>query len=188
MWSAFWLQSPEMGSFIGDPARAGVEMDIVEHDLFSSVASLPIWHGALHWNGYGADHEFANHLEAIPGLGDGFHTYALEWTPTALRFHYDGALIWDASAGPISQRSEYLILSSEVEDSILDRIPVGGYGSRSESAARMVVDYVRVYAVPEPGTGALCGALLLSLGLRPWRRPRGARAGTRTPWAAPRSR
>jgi len=164
MWSAFWLQSPDMGLYLGDPGRAGVEMDIVEHDLFSSVASEPIWHGALHWDGYGAEHKLANYLEPVPGIGDGFHVYALEWTPTALRFYYDGALVWDASAGPISHRAQFLILSSEVEDSIINRIPAGGYGGRSESAARMVVDYVRVYAVPEPGRGSLAAALLLAAG------------------------
>lgn len=31
MWSAFWLQSPTIGVPVGDPATAGVEMDIVEH-------------------------------------------------------------------------------------------------------------------------------------------------------------
>jgi beta-glucanase (GH16 family) len=172
MWSAFWLQSPDLGLYLGDPGRSGVEMDIVEHDLFSSVASTPIWHGALHWDGYGAAHQFRNHLEPMPGIGDGFHVYALEWTPTALRFYYDGALVWDASDGPISHRAEFLILSSEVEDSLINSIPAGGYGGRSESAARMIVDYVRVYALPEPGAGALGGAALLAaaalgLGRRP---------------------
>src|ERR1700733_1353872 len=28
MWSAFWLQSPEMGSYIGDPAVGGAEIDV----------------------------------------------------------------------------------------------------------------------------------------------------------------
>jgi beta-glucanase (GH16 family) len=174
MWSAFWLQSPDMGRYIGDPGRAGVEMDIVEHDLFNSVSTQPIWHGALHWDGYGSDHKLADHLEIAPDIGDGFHTYALEWAPTALRFYYDDVLMWDASVGPISHRAEFLILSSEVEDSILNRIPAGGYGSRAESTTRMVVDYVRVYqAVPEPSTAALL-ALTLGAALA-WRR--GNRAG-----------
>jgi len=163
MWSAFWLQSPDNGVLIGDPEHAGVEMDIVEHDLFTSVTTQPTWHGALHWDGYGADHKMSDFLEPIPGLGDGFHTYALEWSPTALRFYYDDALVWDASAGPISRRSEYLILSSEVESSIINTVPVGGYGLRSQSTARMVVDYVHVFALPEPGAGLLAGMGLLAL-------------------------
>jgi beta-glucanase (GH16 family) len=151
MWSAFWLQSPDMGSFLGDPGRAGVEMDVVEHDLFTSVSTEPTWHAALHWDGYGPEHRFTNALVPMPGLGDGFHVYALEWTPTVLRFYYDGMLLWDASAGPISHRAEYLILSSEVESSLINRIPAGGYGPRSGANPRMLVDYVRVYALPATG-------------------------------------
>lgn len=157
MWSAFWLQSPLMGQRIGDPANAGVEMDIVEHDLFTSVGSGPIWHGALHWDGYGASHKAATRPIVVPEIGDGFHTYALEWTPDALRFYYDDRLMWDAPP-VISHVPEYVILSSEVFDSFVNRIPEGGFGDRSESAARMRVDWVRVYsAVPEPVTGALLG-------------------------------
>lgn len=37
-WSAFWLQSPTIGDPPGDPATAGVEMDIAEHR-----ASCPPW-------------------------------------------------------------------------------------------------------------------------------------------------
>ncbi|NNL68206.1 MAG: glycoside hydrolase family 16 protein [Myxococcales bacterium] len=174
MWSAFWLQSPDMGSFLGDPGRAGVEMDIVEHDLFNSVATEPIWHAALHWDGYGSEHQFKNGLIPMPGIGDGFHTYALEWTPTTLRFFYDDQLLWEPT-GPISHRPEFLILSSEVEDSIINRVPAGGYGTRAESTTRMVVDYVRVYqAVPEPGASvpALLGVLATAAMATPRRRHR----------------
>jgi len=172
MWSAFWLQSPDMGSFLGDPGRAGVEMDVVEHDLFTSVATQPTWHAALHWDGYGAEHKFADALVATPDIGDGFHVYALEWTPTVLRFYYDGALLWDASAGPISQRAEFLILSSEVEGSLLNQLPPAGYGPRSGAHPRMLVDWVHVYALPAPGGAALVASA--GLGLAVLRRRRRA--------------
>jgi beta-glucanase (GH16 family) len=167
MWSAFWLQTPDMGSFIGDPARAGVEMDIVEHNLFTDLALPDVWHGALHWDGYGVDHRILDQAVYVPGIGDGFHTYALEWTPDALRFYFDDDLVWDASAGPISRRPEFLILSSEVED-LFGVLGPDGYGTRAESEARMVVDWVRVYAaVPEPAiAGPLIAALLGSAALR----------------------
>jgi beta-glucanase (GH16 family) len=160
MWSAFWLQSPTMGQMIGDPAHAGVEMDIVEHDLFASVGGGPFWHGALHWDGYGSSHKAADRAVVVPDIVDGFHDFALEWTPDALRFYYDGRLLWNAPK-VISQVPEFMILSSEVMDSFVSQIPEGGYGDRSESTTRMRVDWVRAYsAVPEPGT-----ALLLGLGL-----------------------
>lgn len=165
MWSAFWLQSPDMGQYIGDPARAGVEMDIVEYDLFMSAASSPIWHGALHWDGYGASHKAADRLVPVSdAIDEGFHTFALEWTPAALHFYYDDRLMWNAPP-VISNRSEFLILSSEVLNTFtISEIPEGGYGDRSESAARMTVDYVRVYSlVPEPATGLLLGLSLAAL-------------------------
>jgi beta-glucanase (GH16 family) len=166
MWSAFWLQSPTMGQMIGDPAHAGVEMDIVEHDLFASVPTGPYWHGALHWDGYGSSHKAADKALVVPDIADGFHTFGLEWTPDALRFYYDDRLMWNAPK-VISQVPEFMILSSEVMNSFLSEIPEGGYGDRSESTTRMRVDWVHVYgAVPEPATAALLGAGLLVLTLR----------------------
>ncbi len=170
MWSAFWLQSPDMGQFIGDPERAGVEMDIVEFDLFTTVGSEPIWNGGLHWDGYGADHQFVVQPTSMPALAEGFHTFALEWTPTVLRFYVDDALVWDASDQPISQRAQYMILSSEVESSLINTVPSGGFGAREESAARMTVDWVRVYrAVPEP---SLVWLLVLAVAAVPRERRR----------------
>jgi beta-glucanase (GH16 family) len=163
MWSAFWLQSPTMGQMIGDPAHAGVEMDVVEHDLFASVPSGPYWHAALHWDGYGSSMKAADKAIVVPDIADGFHTFGLEWTSDALRFYYDDRLMWSAPK-VISQVPEFMILSSEVMDSFLSQIPEGGYGDRSESTTRMSVDWVHVYsAVPEPATGALFGAGLLAL-------------------------
>lgn len=163
MWSAFWLQSPTLGAIIGDPGSSGVEMDIVEHDLFGSQAGAPYWHGGLHWDGYGAHHKVRSRAIAVPDIADGFHTFALEWTPDALRFYYDDQLMW-APQPIISHVAQYMILSSEVLDSFLTAIPEGGYGSRDESTTRMRVDWVRAWAlVPEPTTAVLLGAGLLGL-------------------------
>ena len=76
---------------------------------------------------------------------------------------------------PVSARSEYLLLSSEVENgSWAGNIPTGGYGSESASATNMQVDYVRAYALaPEPASslaGLSAAVLLLT------RRPRRTRA------------
>ena len=39
MWLAFWLQSPAMGSYIGDPATGGAEIDTCEHRLQDGSAN-----------------------------------------------------------------------------------------------------------------------------------------------------
>jgi beta-glucanase (GH16 family) len=173
-WSAFWLQSPTIGTPLGDPANAGVETDIAEHRARCETAPSPTsspsststsptapstcrsgddisdrTQRALIWDGYGADRKAAVRLsDPLAGLGnDSWHTFALRWTPTAMTFLYDGAVIWSTS-GPISRRSQYIILSSEVGQFFAGAIPTGGYGSRETTRTNMQVDYVRVWAPP----------------------------------------
>jgi beta-glucanase (GH16 family) len=161
-WSAFWLQSPTIGSPVGDPATAGVEMDIAEHRARCTAAPWPAppstcaldndisdrIQQALIWDGYGTDTKAAVTLSDPLGTsGDGgWHTWALRWTPTDLTFYRDGAAI-SSMSGPISRRSQYIILSSEVGEFFAGAIPPGGYGSRATSTTRMQVDYVRVWSL-----------------------------------------
>lgn len=153
-WSAFWIQSPTMGNPIGDPGTAGMEIDVVEHravDSGGTDISNKAAHN-LHWDGYGTAHKSTGTVTGNLGLATGWHTYAVEWTPTAYRFFVDDRLTY--SANPVSNRTEYILLSSEVQDnSWAGDIPAGGYGDLATSATRMEVDYVRYFApVPEPAT------------------------------------
>jgi beta-glucanase (GH16 family) len=159
-WSAFWLQSPTLGNPMGDPAAAGVEMDIAEHRTRCVTAPSPPapatcgankdisnrTQQALIWNGYGTGSLASVKLSsALTGLSNGsWHTWALRWTSTALTFYYDGTATWSQSS-PISRRSQYIILSSEVGAFFAGAIPPGGYGSRLTSTTNMQVDYVRVW-------------------------------------------
>lgn len=161
-WSAFWLQSPTLGSPLRDPAAAGVAMDVAEHRARCVSALPPIpselcapdndisnrIQQELNWDGYGADAKAVQKLsDPLVGLTNGsWHTWALRWTPTSLTFYYDGAEIW-CQTGPISRRSEYIILSSEVGQSFAGTIPAAGYGSRETSRTNMQVDYVRVWSL-----------------------------------------
>jgi beta-glucanase (GH16 family) len=161
-WSAFWLQSPTLGNPVGDPATAGVAMDVAEHRARCVSAPSPtppelcapendisnrIQQG-LDWDGYGHDSKATRKLSyPLAGLGnDSWHTWALRWTSTALTFYYDGAEIW-CQTGPISRRSEYIILSSEVGQFFAGTIPPAGYGSREATTTNMEVDYVRVWSL-----------------------------------------
>jgi beta-glucanase (GH16 family) len=177
MWSAFWLQSPTIGVPIGSPEPAGVEMDIAEHrascPAAATIVSAPTCrHGqdisnraqrALIWDGYAELRKVLVKLsEPLPGLGNGsWHTWAMRWSARDVTFYFDGAPIGSASAptSPISQRSQYLILSSEVGEFFAGAIPAAGYGSRETTTTSMQVDYVRVWATGPAGTAVPMGAV-----------------------------
>ncbi len=157
MWSAFWMQSPTMGNPIGDPQTAGTEIDICEHRVVdgsgTDISGKIV--GNIHWDGYGASHQSTGYTSPSLGLGTGYHVYGLEWTPTQQKFYIDGVLRWtvnDASNSPVSQRTEFLILSSEVDETSTTwagPIPAGGYGSLLTTTTKMQIDYVRFYKPAE---------------------------------------
>jgi beta-glucanase (GH16 family)/regulation of enolase protein 1 (concanavalin A-like superfamily) len=164
MWSAFWMQSPTMGNPLGDPETAGTEIDICEHRRVdgsgANIDGRVV--GNIHWDGYGANHQSVGYDTGDVGLGGGYHIYGLEWTPTAQRFYIDGVLRWTQTTA-VSQRSEFVILSSEVDDSSTNwagNIPAGGYGSLATTTSKMKIDYVRIYKRAEtPVNGDFEGRL-----------------------------
>lgn len=140
MWSAFWVQSPTMGNPIGNPEEAGMEIDVIEHLPYSNTAKM-----ALHWDGYGSAHKVkSSDYNGIP-ISQGYHVYRLEWAEDYYKIYIDDVLAWTVTT-PISQRGEYIILSSEIQhNSWAGQIPSGGYGSFDDSQVDMIIDYVRVY-------------------------------------------
>jgi beta-glucanase (GH16 family) len=183
-WSAFWLQSPTFGTPLGDPSSAGVEIDVVEHRAFNRQSN-PIsqrYSSAIHWDGYGDAHQQSSKVHTtLTGMGnDSWHTYGVKWSPSGYEFYFDGELVWSVN-GPVSNRAQYLIFSSEVEDAYwAGNIPSGGYGSLAESEANVQVDYVRVYKAVDPqaasadfdGNGVVDGADFLT-----WQRGMGTERG-----------
>ena len=168
MWSAFWLQSPTMGATIGDPWGSGTEMDVCEHRKVDS-ASADISNkivGNIHWDGYGASHKSTGYDSGSLGLASGFHLYGMEWTPTTQRFYIDGVLKWtvnNATASPVSERSQFLIFSSEVDDTSTTwagPIPAAGYGTLATTTTNITVDYVRVYQRAETAVNGDIEALV----------------------------
>jgi beta-glucanase (GH16 family) len=151
MWSAFWLQAPHMGRPPGNPEQAGAEIDICEHRRQDELGDL---NGKvqtnIHWDGYGPHSHSVGSGSYGEGLGAGFHVYGFLWTSTNYQFFVDGRWRFTTAAGH-SQRPEFLILSSEVDNTSTHwagPIPAEGYGSRTASKTRLAVDYVRCYAPP----------------------------------------
>jgi beta-glucanase (GH16 family) len=159
-WSAFWLQTPKNGDPLGDSEKAGVEMDIAEHRTRCGTAARSmracgpsddvenaIQEGVI-WDGYDEHSKSKVQLsDPLPGLDNGsWHTWGLRWTPTGLTFYYDDSAIWSRSA-PISRRSQFIVLSSEVGRFFAGPIPRAGYGSIRTTTTTMQVDYVRAWAL-----------------------------------------
>jgi beta-glucanase (GH16 family) len=164
-WSAFWMTAPTM-TMLGDPHANGTEIDIVEHRKVNANNVLNHNRAVsnIHWDGYDTEHKTVGSGLIGSSLSSGWHLYALEWTTNSQNFYYDGVFVWgvtNSSAqdpippeAPVSQRSQYLILSSEVRNNNwAGNVPAGGYGSRAGSITKMNVDYVRSYtfsSIPQP--------------------------------------
>lgn len=139
-WSAFWLQSPVIGSSL-DPTRAGVELDIMENFTRDNKISHNI-----HWDGYGTDHKH----KGSGGLllwdtSKEFHTFGMYWGKTGYIFYVDGKESWRID-GPVSDVEQFILVSTECM----------GYrnGTRDKPSDILkkavlpdafIVDYVRVY-------------------------------------------
>lgn len=154
-WSVFWTVSqpmllPDMGAHIGDVAKAGNEVDFVEHREVDHEGKRIAGKAnfTLHWDGYAAHRNGSGFLTDDLKLDEGFHIYGCEWSESGYRFFIDGKLLWE-TPGPVSKRPQFAILSTEVDGKLWSwRIPEEGYGDRASGRVKMVVDYVRYYAKP----------------------------------------
>lgn len=154
MWSAFWMQSPTMGNYLYDPFVSGSEIDMAEHrstDGTSNGDIINVVQSNVHWNGYGGSAASSGGNNYGSGLGSGFHTYGFLWTAANYTIYIDGSNVrnWNYSVNgvPVSESTEWLILSSEVQSGLWSgTIPSGGYGALGTSTTQLTVDYVRYYA------------------------------------------
>ena len=132
-WAAFWIQSPGIAKG-EDPAKFGTEIDIFEY--FKKNGENIISHN-LHW-AYGPNQQTIGGLTSlVDGVNEGFHNFALEWTPDKYVFLVDGLKYYEVKKA-ISNINEYLILSMELPHDFDDL-------SESVFPDVFIVDYVRVY-------------------------------------------
>ncbi|HEX2973015.1 MAG TPA: glycoside hydrolase family 16 protein [Tepidisphaeraceae bacterium] len=131
-WPAFWLMGDGVGR-LGNEGRDGTEIDIMEKPWRDDRVSH-----ALHWDGYGKEHQSQDHVATVPGVMDGFHTFALWWSPEEYVFYVDGKETWRTKAGGVCQVPLYLKISDEIG-------PWGGDIKKAHLPDQVLVDYVRVY-------------------------------------------
>jgi len=155
MWSAIWMQSPTMGANINDPVTSGSEIDIAEHRYVDVTDTNNIsnqFQNNIHWNGYASGIE-QSAGSTYTGISSGFHTNGFLWTTSNYSFYIDGnnwrSWSYANNGVPVSASTEWMIFSSEVDDTSTTwagTISTGGYSSLAASTTKLQVDYARYYA------------------------------------------
>ncbi len=139
-WVAFWLMSKSVGHVDGS-GQDGTEIDIFEGFGWTDK----IGH-ALHWDGYGASHQFKSVKNIIPGIREGFHTFTLEWGPNEYIFLIDNVETWRTNAGGVSKVPAYVKITGEISTqswAIYDNW--ANDPAKAVYPDYYVIDYVRVY-------------------------------------------
>lgn len=149
IWPAFWMLG---SSFNGDKdwPHCG-EIDIMEN----VSQQKEIW-GSIHWSS-NSPKTFGSNLP-IENLND-YHIYAIEWTPSYIKWYVDDILYNTATIGPVYLNKNSYYLSNDLIPNndafhkpffILLNVAVGGNWPKNPDSttvfpAKMYVDYVRVY-------------------------------------------
>jgi len=135
-WSAFWITGPGVQK-VGDEGRDGTEIDIMEKPWLDQRVQH-----TFHWDGYGKAHKSEGKVVKVPGVMEGWHTFAIWWNPDEYVFYVDGQETWRTKGGGPCQVPEYMLLSDEIGK-------WGGDITKAKLPDKFEVDYVRVYDLVE---------------------------------------
>lgn len=158
LWPAIWML-PEEPNPYGTWAASG-EIDIME-----AWGSKPGKVGqTLHYGGLWPGNVYSGHEFTFPettNIGD-WHTYALEWRPGEIRWLVDGQVThtktqwWSASKTAPGSEADLNAWPAPFDKPfyLLLNLAVGGNFDGNPDAttpgtAQMLVDYVRVYSLPD---------------------------------------
>ena len=159
MCSAFWLRSPNMGTWVTDPFVSGGEIDICEHRYLgiNNNYIADIVSDNIHWDGYGAyeqnagsDNLGSNFLGQSFNLETGYHLYGVNWVKDGTYgFFIDSTNMWNGTPAPLFGSDSYIIFSAEVNNpppAWDGSVPPGGYPSLANSPLKLMIDYFHYYA------------------------------------------
>lgn len=146
LWSAFWLQSSNQRK-VGNAGQDGTEIDVYESAFLNSKKSK-MGH-ALLWDGYGKDGRVEDYIGDLEqDLYDGYHTFALKWTPEYYVYYIDGKPTWATDGGDVSKVKEFLRLTVEIDAG-------DGWGPHGQKIGQFshdnvenddfMIDYVKVW-------------------------------------------
>lgn len=146
LWNAFWLMPDDIYN-MEQKAQDGSEIDIFE-------SALPyILQNAIYYDGYSGRKQMRTELK---DMYDGYHTYGLDWKKDALRFYYDGKMIWELTdPDSIPAYPAYLNITTEINGSVVDGKPDTdkltwiGCGNITDEdndlPSDFLIDYIRIY-------------------------------------------
>lgn len=139
MWSAFWLQTSTMSN-IGNKGMDGSEIDIYESSFWKNKTKVG---HCIHYDGYDNKHRAGQATrDTKTDLYDGFHTFALKWTPNEYVFYVDGVATWATDFGGICRVPAFIRLTNEIRPNT-----TGPYGQplKNFDGGIFKIDYVKVY-------------------------------------------
>jgi beta-glucanase (GH16 family) len=147
IWPAFWLLGDDIGT-TGWPACG--EIDIMEN-----IGKEPdIVHATIHGPGYSGDKGPTSPYNLTDGkaFADGYHVYAAEWEPKAIRFYVDDHLYSTRTPADLPAGTKWVF---DHPFFMILNVAVGGDWPgapdvHTKFPQTMLVDYVRVYEANGP--------------------------------------
>ena len=149
MWGAFWLICGDMDK--SDVVGDGSSENGCEIDVFESIYPMGGVAQNLHWDGFTGLTGSApsnGYVTYIDTFDNEFHKFAISWTPNEYVFLIDGIVtrrINAKTAGGICNQPGYMLITTEC----------GTWGGKwvlnEGEYSDMLVDYVRVYTLPDKG-------------------------------------
>ncbi len=151
IWPAFWMLGDDLGS-VGWPQSG--EIDIMEN-----VGKEPnTVHGTLHGPGYSGGAGVGGAYTIGQPFANGFHTFAVDWSPTSITWSVDGVNYQTKSTADIGG-NEWVF---DHPFFMIMNVAVGGNwpgypDGSTQFPQQMKIDYVRVYSGTTSSGGAITG-------------------------------
>ena len=148
--TAFWMMPSGEGSTAPKGVKDGTANDGAEIDIVEGNKNKEAYSSGLHWDGYEKPAHKANGaMIKAPNLHtEEYHVFGFEWTPTFLKFYYDGKLGRTIDkASLIPHVPHYIIFSGScfgVSDWVTGDVRKNDFIQKGNTD-KAYIDYVRVY-------------------------------------------
>ena len=152
LWPAFWMLGNNFGT-VGWPACG--EIDVMEN-LGQDLTRI---YGTLHGPGYSGAHGLQGiyTLPGGPSFGDGYHVFAVDWSPGLIEWSVDGQVYHTCTPATIPTGTQWVFNNAPFF--LIVNLAVGGaWGGNPDATTvfpqTLSVDYVRVYTLLTVSTRA----------------------------------